>query len=39
VTSGIEIADKISELPADAADKPRDDAIIQSVEFVDGSSD
>ena len=34
VTSGIEVADKISELPADGADKPRDDAIIERVELA-----
>jgi peptidyl-prolyl cis-trans isomerase B (cyclophilin B) len=37
VTSGIEIADKISELPSDSADKPRDDALIERVEISDGS--
>ena len=37
VTSGIEVADKISELPSDAADKPRDDALIERVEIPDGS--
>jgi cyclophilin family peptidyl-prolyl cis-trans isomerase len=31
VTSGMEIADKISELPSDSGDKPHDDAIIESV--------
>jgi cyclophilin family peptidyl-prolyl cis-trans isomerase len=36
VTSGLDIADKISALPSDAADKPRDDAIIERVEFSDG---
>jgi peptidyl-prolyl cis-trans isomerase B (cyclophilin B) len=35
VTSGLDIADTISELPADAADKPRDDAIIERVEIRD----
>jgi len=39
VTSGIEVADKISGLPADGADKPRDDAIIERVELVNGSPD
>src|SRR6266567_9411286 len=34
VTSGIEVVDKISELPADAADKPRDDALIERVEIA-----
>ena len=37
VTSGIEVADKISELPTDAGDKPRDDAVIERVELSDGS--
>jgi peptidyl-prolyl cis-trans isomerase B (cyclophilin B) len=37
VTSGIEVADKISELPSDSADKPRDDAVIERVEIADGS--
>jgi len=35
VTSGIDVADTISELPTDAADKPRDDAIIERVEIRD----
>jgi peptidyl-prolyl cis-trans isomerase B (cyclophilin B) len=35
VTSGLEVADKISELPSDSADKPRDDAIIESVAISD----
>jgi cyclophilin family peptidyl-prolyl cis-trans isomerase len=39
VTSGIEVADKISGLPADGADKPRDDAIIERVELADASAD
>ena len=34
VTSGMEIADKISELPSDGNDKPRDDAIIERVELA-----
>jgi len=37
VTSGIEVADTISELPTDAGDKPRDDAVIERVEIADGS--
>ena len=37
VTSGLEVADKISELPSDASDKPRDDAVIERVEISDGS--
>ena len=35
VTSGLDVADTISTLPADAADKPRDDAIIERVEIRD----
>jgi cyclophilin family peptidyl-prolyl cis-trans isomerase len=35
VTSGIEVADKISELPRDASDKPREDAVIERVEVAD----
>ena len=31
VTSGIDIADKISELPRDARDKPHEDVVIESV--------
>jgi hypothetical protein len=34
VTSGIEVADKISALPADSADKPREDAVIERVELA-----
>ena len=34
VTSGIEIADKISELPSDSGDKPREDAVIERVELA-----
>jgi peptidyl-prolyl cis-trans isomerase B (cyclophilin B) len=34
VTSGIEVADKISGLPADGSDKPRDDAVIERVELA-----
>jgi cyclophilin family peptidyl-prolyl cis-trans isomerase len=34
VTSGIEIADKISTLPSDSADKPQDDAVIERVELA-----
>ena len=33
VTSGMEIADAISELPRDARDKPREDATIERVEL------
>ena len=35
VTSGIDVADTISQLPADSADKPRDDAVIERVEISD----
>jgi peptidyl-prolyl cis-trans isomerase B (cyclophilin B) len=34
VTSGLEIADKISALPSDSADKPQDDAVIERVELA-----
>ena len=34
VTSGMEIADKIAELPSDGNDKPRDDAVIERVELA-----
>ena len=34
VTSGIEIADKIAELPSDGNDKPREDAVIERVEIA-----
>src|SRR5213595_1918335 len=37
VTSGLDIADKIAELPSDAADKPHDAAIIERVELSDGN--
>jgi len=36
VTSGMEVVDTISELPADARDKPRDDVVIESVSISDG---
>src|SRR5436853_1723724 len=35
VTSGMEVADTISQLPSDSSDKPRDDAIIERVELAD----
>ncbi len=35
VTSGLGVADAISELPRDARDKPRDDAAIERVEIQD----
>src|SRR5436189_1976748 len=34
VTSGMEIADTISQLPSDSSDKPRDDALIERVELA-----
>ncbi len=36
VTSGMDVADKISELPSDANDKPREDAVIERVEVSEG---
>ena len=36
VTSGLDIADAISNLPSDSSDKPRDDAIIERVEISEG---
>ena len=36
VTSGMDVADKISELPRDARDKPNDDVVIESVAVADG---
>ena len=35
VTSGLDVADTISQLPSDASDKPRDDAVIERVELAD----
>jgi cyclophilin family peptidyl-prolyl cis-trans isomerase len=35
VTQGMDVADKISELPRDARDKPQDDAVIERVEVPD----
>src|SRR5205809_6818007 len=34
VTSGLDIADKISGLPSDSADKPQEDAVIERVELA-----
>ena len=34
VTSGMDVVDKISELPRDARDKPREDAVIERVEVA-----
>ena len=33
VTSGMEVADAISEVPRDASDRPREDVVIESVEL------
>jgi peptidyl-prolyl cis-trans isomerase B (cyclophilin B) len=35
VTSGMDVADTISELPRDARDKPQEDAVIESVSVSD----
>ena len=35
VTSGMDVADKISELPRDSRDKPHDDVVIESVSVSD----
>jgi cyclophilin family peptidyl-prolyl cis-trans isomerase len=35
VTSGLDVADKISELPRDAHDRPHDDVVIEHVDFSD----
>jgi peptidyl-prolyl cis-trans isomerase B (cyclophilin B) len=37
VTNGMDVADKISELPRDARDKPHDEAVIERVELPDDS--
>ena len=34
VTSGMEVADTISQLPSDSGDKPREDAVIERVELA-----
>jgi cyclophilin family peptidyl-prolyl cis-trans isomerase len=34
VTSGMEVADTIAQLPSDSADKPREDAVIERVELA-----
>jgi cyclophilin family peptidyl-prolyl cis-trans isomerase len=34
VTSGLEVADTISQLPSDSGDKPHEDAIIERVELA-----
>jgi peptidyl-prolyl cis-trans isomerase B (cyclophilin B) len=36
VTNGMEVVDKISELPRDARDKPHEDAAIERVEIAEG---
>ena len=36
VTSGLEVADTISELPRDARDKPHEDVVIESLSVSDG---
>jgi cyclophilin family peptidyl-prolyl cis-trans isomerase len=36
VTSGLEVADTISQLPSDSGDKPREDAVIERVELAAG---
>jgi cyclophilin family peptidyl-prolyl cis-trans isomerase len=36
VTSGMDVADKISELPRDAHDKPNEDVVIEKVTLSDG---
>ncbi|MDX6483053.1 MAG: peptidyl-prolyl cis-trans isomerase, partial [Gaiellaceae bacterium] len=33
VTSGMEVADKISGLPRDASDRPHDDVLIERVDL------
>ena len=38
VTDGMDVVDAIAELPRDARDKPREDAVIERVELVDGPS-
>jgi cyclophilin family peptidyl-prolyl cis-trans isomerase len=35
VTNGMKVADRISELPRDARDKPRDDVVIERIELPD----
>jgi cyclophilin family peptidyl-prolyl cis-trans isomerase len=39
VTDGMDVVDKISDLPRDARDKPREDAIIERVELDDGPAE
>jgi cyclophilin family peptidyl-prolyl cis-trans isomerase len=35
VTNGMEVADRISELPRDDRDKPREDVVIERIELLD----
>jgi peptidyl-prolyl cis-trans isomerase B (cyclophilin B) len=35
VTDGMDVADRISELPRDARDRPREDVVIERIELVD----
>ena len=35
VTNGMDVADRISELPRDARDRPREDVVIERIELVD----
>jgi peptidyl-prolyl cis-trans isomerase B (cyclophilin B) len=37
VTEGMDVVDRISELPRDARDKPNDDVVIESVSVTNGS--
>jgi peptidyl-prolyl cis-trans isomerase B (cyclophilin B) len=37
VTEGMDVVDKISELPRDSRDKPQDDVVMESVSVADGS--
>ena len=37
VTEGMDVVDKISELPRDARDKPHDDVVMESISVTDGS--
>ncbi len=39
VTDGMDVVDRISELPRDSRDKPRDDAVMERVELVDAPDD
>ena len=39
VTDGMDVVDKISDLPRDARDKPREDAVIERAEFDDGPAE